>query len=188
MRVPSFRLCLSPVRAADSGAHDHDLGQIHFPVSCTPEAQKTFEHGVALLHSFWYDEAGKDILADVIRIDPGLRDGLLGHRNEPLSPRMGRRPRRPICEKGVAAIEKANSIGAKTQRERDYIAAIEVFYKDSDKVPHRERALAWRNAMQQLSAHYPEDPEAAIFYALALIATAPPPTKPIPTRNTRPRS
>ena len=70
-------------------------------------------------------------------------------------------------------MEKAQSVGAKTQRERDYIAAIEEFYKDSDKVAHRQRALAWRNAMQRLSARYPEDHEAAIFYALALIATAP---------------
>jgi hypothetical protein len=77
----------------------------------------------------------------------------------------------------MAALEKANSIGAKTQRERDYIAAIEVFCKDSDKVSHRERAVAWRNAMQQLSARYPEDREAAIFFALALIATAPPTDK-----------
>ncbi len=80
-------------------------------------------------------------------------------------------------QRGMAAIERAKSIGAKTQRERDYIAAIEVFYKDSDKVPHRERALAWRNAMQHLSARYPDDREAAIFYALALIATAPPTDK-----------
>jgi len=79
--------------------------------------------------------------------------------------------------KGMAAVEKAKTIGAKTQRERDYIAAIEVFYKDSNKVPHRERALAWRNAMRQLSARYPEDREAAIFFALALIATAPPADK-----------
>jgi tetratricopeptide (TPR) repeat protein len=76
-------------------------------------------------------------------------------------------------KKGTAAVEKARSAAAKTQRERDYIAAIEAFYKDSDKVAHRERTLAWRKAMQQLSARYPEDPEASIFFALALLGTAP---------------
>jgi hypothetical protein len=63
--------------------------------------------------------------------------------------------------------------GAKTQRERDYIAAIEVFYTDAGKVSHRDRELAWRKVMQQLAAKYPDDSEAAIFFALALIATAP---------------
>jgi hypothetical protein len=76
-------------------------------------------------------------------------------------------------KKGAAAVEKAKLVGAKTQRERDYIAAFEVFYKDWEKVAHRERALAWRNAMRQLSARYPDDREAAIFFALSLLGTAP---------------
>lgn len=73
----------------------------------------------------------------------------------------------------MAAVERARSATVKTQRAPDYIAAIEAFYKDSDKVAHRDRALTWRNAMQQLSARYPEDREAAIFFALALLRTAP---------------
>ena len=64
--------------------HHHDLGQVRFPVSCTPEAQKVFERGVALLHSFWYDEAEKTF-SQVIPYRSGLRNGLLGHRHEPLS-------------------------------------------------------------------------------------------------------
>jgi tetratricopeptide (TPR) repeat protein len=64
-------------------------------------------------------------------------------------------------------------VGAKTQRERDYIRALAVFYRDSDRVPHNTRVLAWRNAMQRLAEQYPKDSEAAVFYALALLATAP---------------
>src|SRR5437016_3984699 len=67
--------------------------------------------------------------------------------------------------------------GAKTQRERDYIAAIETFYKDADTVDHRTRALGYRQAMEQLTARYPDDREAAVFYALALNATALPTDK-----------
>src|SRR5665213_1648128 len=55
--------------AANSENHQHDAGPVHFPVSCTPEAQKTFEFGVALVHSFWYDEAEKTF-SSVIRVDP----------------------------------------------------------------------------------------------------------------------
>ncbi len=158
--------------AANSENHQHDAGQIHFPVSCTPEAQKAFEYGVALVHSFWYDKAEKTF-SSVIRVDPACAMAYWGIAMSLYHP-VWVPPTPSDLKKGIAAIEKANSIGAKTQRERDYIAAIEAFYKDSDKIPYRQRSLAWRNAMQRLSARYPEDHEAAIFYALALIATAPP--------------
>ena len=160
---------------ADSENHRHDAGHIHFPVSCTPDAQRAFEHGVALVHSFCYDEAEKTF-SSVIRADPACAMAYWGIAMSLYHP-LWFPPTPSDRRKGIAAIEKANSIGAKTQRERDYIAAIEEFYKNSDKVPHRQRALAWRNAMQRLSARYPEDHEAAIFYALALIATAPPADK-----------
>jgi tetratricopeptide (TPR) repeat protein len=168
-------LLLKVVRADDPEGHQHGLGQVHFPVSCTSEAQKTFEHGVALLHSFWYDEAEK-AFSRVITIDPACAMASWGIAMSLYHP-LWFPPTSADLRKGMAAVEKANSIGAKTQRERDYIAVIEVFYKDSNKVPHRERALSWRNAMQKLSARYPEDREAAIFFALALIATAPPTDK-----------
>src|SRR6266516_1674162 len=68
----------------------------------------------------------------------------------------------------------AKAVGAKTQRERDYVGALETFYRDADKVEHRTRALAYRQAMEQLAARYPNDREASIFYALALNATSSP--------------
>src|SRR5205807_494898 len=73
--------------------------------------------------------------------------------------------------KGSSAVEKAKVAGARTQRERAYIAAIEVFYQDADKLDHRTRAFAYNNAMEQLCQRYPSDHEAGVFYALTLIAT-----------------
>jgi hypothetical protein len=75
---------------------------------------------------------------------------------------------------GGTFMDKAKLVGAKTQRERDYIAAIETFYKDSDKFDHASRALGYERAMEQVQSRYPDDHEAAIFHALALLATAPP--------------
>src|SRR5262249_55792908 len=75
-------------------------------------------------------------------------------------------------KRGLAATEKAKATGAKTDRERDYIAAIEAFYKDSDKLAHRARAIAYEKAMEQVYRRYPQDREAAIFYALSLLGTA----------------
>ena len=73
--------------------------------------------------------------------------------------------------KGTSAMEKAKAIGAQTPRERDYIAAMEVFYKDSDKLDHRTRAFAYSEAMKQLYQRHPADNEAGVFYALTLVAT-----------------
>jgi hypothetical protein len=86
-------------------------------------------------------------------------------------------PTEARLKQGTATIEKAKAVGAKTERERDYIAAIEIFYKDSDKLDHRTRALAYGKAMERVYLHYPEDREAAAFYALALDATALPTDK-----------
>ena len=74
---------------------------------------------------------------------------------------------------GRAAAEEATRLGARSERERGYIAAIGTFYKDADKLDHRTRALAFRDAMEKLAAD-PKDHEAAIFHALALLGTAPP--------------
>ena len=74
-------------------------------------------------------------------------------------------------QKGSSAMEKAKAAGARTQRERDYIAAIDVFYKDADTLDHRKRAFAYSDAMKQLHQRHPSDREAGVFYALTLVAT-----------------
>jgi hypothetical protein len=80
-------------------------------------------------------------------------------------------------QQGTAAVEKALNIGGKTERERDYIAAIQAFYRDADRVDHRTRALAYEAAMERVYLKYSDDREGAIFYALALDATALPTDK-----------
>jgi hypothetical protein len=80
-------------------------------------------------------------------------------------------------QQGGTAVAKAKAIGAKTDRERDYIAAMEAFYKDADTRDHRARALAYEKAMEQVYLRYPADHGAAVFYALALDATALPTDK-----------
>ena len=156
---------------ADSQHHDHDLGSVHFQVSCSPSAQKLFDRGVALLHSFWYDEAERTF-SEVARMNRGCAMahwGIAMSLDHPLwAP-----PSAADLKKGAAAVEKAKAAGAKTQRERDYIAAIGAFYKNIDNEPHRQRALALSAAMEQLAVRYPDDREAQIFFALSLLGTAP---------------
>ena len=151
------------------------LGKVTFPVSCEPSVQPQFSSAVAMLHSFWYEKAS-DTFAAIAQKDPTCGMAYWGiamtyyHQVWPA-------PGPADLKAGAAAAEKGKSAGARTQRERDYIAAIQTFYTDADKLDHRTRALAYEKAMDQLQAHYPDDHEAAIFHALALLATAPPTDK-----------
>src|SRR5438067_9916243 len=116
----------APVFAQDES--DQRLGTVHFETSCNEVAQRRFDRGMRYQHSFWYRES-KDIFEDVIKADPecgiaywGIALSLLNNPHAP--PPSGNLPL------GLAAIEKAKSLGAKTQRERDYIDALRVFYTD----------------------------------------------------------
>jgi len=163
---------LCGVLCADDQHHGtHDLGRVHFPVSCSAAAQNTFDRAIALLHSFSYNDA-ETTFSQIIHTEPDCAMAYWGVAMSLYHP-VWEPPGATALSKGAAAIAQAKSAGAKTERERDYIAVLAVFYTDTGNVSHRQRALAWRNAMQQLSMKYPEDPEAAIFFALSLIATAP---------------
>jgi tetratricopeptide (TPR) repeat protein len=143
------------------------LGKVDFPISCSHEAQAQFNRAVAMLHAFWFPQAPKAFTA-VSETDPGCAMAHWGIAiSQRANPLVGP-PDAGALKRGLASIEKAKAIGAKTQRERDYINAIELFYKDSDKLDHRTRVLAYGKAMEQLYLAYSQDIEAAVFYALAL--------------------
>ena len=151
------------------------LGNVSFPVSCAPSVQQEFSSAVAMLHSFWYEKA-KETFAAVTKKDPTCGMAYWGIAMTYYH-QIWSAPGPADLKAGSTFMEKAKLVGAKTQRERDYIAAIEAFYKDSDRVDHGTRALAYERAMEQLQARYPDDHEAAIFHALALLATASPSDK-----------
>ncbi len=169
---------LAPARRAGAQAeshphqHEHDhtakLGRVDFPIDCTPQAQKQFNLAVAWLHSFEYEEAEK-VFTEVTVADPRCGMGYWGIAQSNYHP-LWAPPTATELQKGRAAAEQATAVGARTPRERDYIAAIAGFYKDSDRLDHRARAHAFNQAMGQLHRRYPADHEAGIFYALTLIA------------------
>ncbi len=167
-------LLTGPSYAQESHQHHHDtderIGRVKFTISCSARAQVQFNRAVAWLHSFEYDEAEK-AFTEVAAKDSacamahwGIAMSLYHQLWVPPSP--------ADLQKGAAAVEKARSIGAKTERERAYIAAIGEFYRDWEKRDHRTRAEAYEHAMERVSRRYSNDREAAVFYALALNATA----------------
>src|SRR6266446_10367574 len=124
--------------------HRHDaaekLGQVNFPVSCTDAAQKQFNHALALLHSFQYREAEKAFSA-VNATDRNCAMSYWGIAMSNYHP-LWVPPNAEASKKGFEAVEQAKSLNARTQRERDYIAALAMFYKDANIFDHRTRARA----------------------------------------------
>jgi tetratricopeptide (TPR) repeat protein len=180
MRKIIFILCAvvacCGLAAPDEGHHDalthEQLGTVHFPVSCTPAAQKTFEKGIALLHSFWYEEAEKTFVA-VQKEDPKCAMAYWGEAIS-LWHQLWDEPKDAILERGEADVKQAKKLDDKiTQRERDYIHALSEFYSNSKKADHEARAKAYCAAMEKVYEKYPDDHEAAAFYALSLLASAP---------------
>ncbi|HEX5320976.1 MAG TPA: hypothetical protein VFW46_17580, partial [Stellaceae bacterium] len=145
---------------------------VSFAISCAPAVQKDFRHAFWLLHSFWYPEADKAFAA-VAAAEPGCAMAYWGIAMSHWYP-LWYPPGPESLKAGSEAVAKAEAAKPKTDRERDYIAAIAAFYRDSDKLDHATRAKAYEKAMEQVYLHYPEDNEAAAFYALALNATASP--------------
>jgi hypothetical protein len=146
------------------------LGTVKFATSCTAAVQTTFNRAVALLHSFAYEDADK-AFADVADRDPACAMAHWGramtHYHQLWDVPAGKGLAAGIAEIGKAAI--VPTIG----RERGFIAALTFYYRDAGHVPAAERAMHYSNAMAEVTRGYPRDDEAAIFYALSLIAAAP---------------
>ena len=151
---------------------DQQLGSVHFKTSCNEVAQRRFDRAMRYQHSFWYT-AGREVLDQVLKADPtcaiaywGIALSLLDNPHNSIP--------RPNLAPGLAAIQKAKAIGAKTERERDYIDALMLMYADYDKLSHVQRIRAFRDAQEKIAAKYPDDDEAQIAYAITLNTSADP--------------
>lgn len=167
-------LCLVASVWADVDPATHKnserLGRVMFKTSCSPEAQKQFERALAMLHSFFFPETVKTFSA-IPDTDPSCAIAYWGiaisQRPNPLVPPFDA----ATLKRGIDAIEKGEAIGAKTERERDWLAALKEYYKDYDKVDQDTRTKNYAKAMEALSKKYPDDVEAKVFWALALNET-----------------
>lgn len=167
------------VHADDEHGHDHhealtaeQLGTVHFPVSCSPQMQKRFERGVALLHSFWYEEAEKEF-QQIAAEEPTCA---MAHWGIAMSlwHQLWNQPDEKVIQRGVEQVYVAKNVGGSTTpREQSYIAAITAFYTNSKKLDHDARSRAYSDAMKRVYESNLDDHEAAVFYALSLLASEP---------------
>ncbi|MBZ5533980.1 MAG: tetratricopeptide repeat protein [Acidobacteriia bacterium] len=148
------------------------LGSVSFPISCAAEVQKTFERGVALMHSFEYEPA-ENAFKEVAARDPQCAMAYWGQAMS-LYHSLWARLRKEDLSKGRAILEKASQAHPKTtQRERDYIKAVSVLYRLPNDLEYHARVDAYAEAMQGVHERNPKDREAAVFYALALLGSGP---------------
>ena len=170
-------LVLRPPHAEGAGQHDHEFGQsdgmgkVQFDTSCSPEVHDDFDLAVATLHSFGYRKSAQ-LFADVLSRDPKCSMAAWGiamsHYRQLWDP-----PTPDDLRIGLEAAQNGLSMKPTTQRERAYLDAILAFYQNAGSESHRARAQRYETAMESLHSRYPQDSEAAIFYALSLIANAP---------------
>src|SRR5438067_1855858 len=154
---------------------------VDFPVSCTPEARPEFVRGVALLHSFFYEEARR-IFTSVAEWDPNCAMAQWGIAMTWWHP-IWTPPTPDEMQAGKAAADKAMAMKAGTDLERGFITALNAYYNTPDSAvtgeigqschgpvgPH-DRVVAYEKAMRTLYERYPDDVETQTFYALAVLA------------------
>ena len=182
MKRTAVFLCLAlsavPLVARADDQHHHDtydpnhLGKVSFPTSCEARVQKDFERGVALLHSFWYEEARKQFVT-VTEQDPKCSIAYWGVAMSYWH-QLWDTPSSSDIAEAQQALDDAVDHPAKTERERALIeAARAYFWRRADATPE-QRAQAYSQAMAKAHAQFPDDPEITLFYALSLLAAAPP--------------
>src|SRR3954471_18638556 len=161
----------TPAARAEDGA-DEQFGKVHFQTSCNEVAQRRFDRGMRYQHSFWYRPA-KEIFEETLQADPecaiaywGIALSLLYNPHFPA-------PKENLTE-GLAALQKGKALGAKSERERDYIDALLAFYSGDEKATFGQRAKAYLKATETVATRYPDDDEAQIAYAITLNVAASP--------------
>jgi hypothetical protein len=170
----------APSAAGQQPGHDHgsvrQLGTVHFETSCAPAVAADFDRGLALLHSFWFS-AAIDAFEGVLKADPACRMAQWGIAMSWWSNPFGTTRSAQAMKAGLAATDAAKAIPGGTPRERAYVDAVDVLYRDAAAKDQRTRILAYEQAMAALADAYPQDLEARIFYALALAQSALPTDK-----------
>jgi tetratricopeptide (TPR) repeat protein len=164
-------LFTAALTAGAFGQQGEKLGTLSFPTSCDPKVQAEFERGVAMIHSYWFLVARRTF-EGVLQQDPGCAIAYWGVAMDYLGNSLVGPPPRAQAAAAWAALEKAREVGAKSQRERDWIDALGAYFRDHDKVDVDTRLRAYNRAMEQMAQNYPDDYEVQVVYALTLQASA----------------
>ena len=164
--------CAIAVLPAAAQDHAHAVGTVSFPTSCKPAVQSEFEKGVAMLHSYWFNYAGKTFRG-VLEQDPGCAMAYWGIALDLMGNTLSSPPSAQTSRTAWDLLEKARSVDAKTERERMWLDAARAYFRNYDTVSVERRLDAYNEAMRRLAERFPEDFEAQVYYALTLQSSAP---------------
>lgn len=165
--------CFCSVTAAGPvSAQHHELGAVTFETSCRPSVQAEFERGVAMLHSYWFNYAGKTFRG-VLEQDPACAMAYWGIALDLMGNTLSSPPSRQAAQQAWEILEQAKRVPAKTLREQMWIDAARAYFRDHDKVPVERRLERYNDAMRGIAGKFPQDFEAQVYYALTLQSSAP---------------
>jgi tetratricopeptide (TPR) repeat protein len=151
---------------------DHSLGKVDFPITCSQQAQVEFNRALALLHHMTYPQA-REAFERVAVIDTRCAMAHWGIATTLFQPLWPTRPRPEALRRGWEAVQKAKALQPPTERERLFVAAAEAFFLEPASSDYWLRIRRWEQAMEKVYVAFPDNPEAAAFYALAHLATTP---------------
>ena len=161
-------IAIFAVMAAPAAAQFDNVGSINFPTSATGEAQQHFLRGVAVLHSFGWEQAQEQFRA-AQEIEPDFAMAYWGETlsyNHPLFSGMDpTEPRKALQRLGSTTAERLAK--APTEREKGFLEAVEILWGEGEL---SDRRLGYMEAMEELYQKYPDDHEVASFYALAVLS------------------
>ena len=145
--------------APSSAASLEQLGEVYFPVSCNVAAQQEFNRAMAMFHSFWFEPA-KQSFGKVLKHDPDCGMAYWGIVIMSMGNPLGWSINPNAVKVGAPAMAEAQRMNTKSERERDYIAALAAFFTGGETVDPRSRMVAFEKGMEGVVARYPEDEEA----------------------------
>ncbi len=173
--LTAILLSASPGMAQDpheqGGLDPSQIGTVHFATSCDAAAQPDFDHAVALLHSFWFGAAIEGFQT-VLSKDPDCAMAWWGIAMSEWGNPFGGIRSTAALERGAAAAQKAVELAPPTDRERVYVDAVGELYRDFGSTSQRSRIVAYERAMEEVYRAHGDDPEAIVFYALAIDQSA----------------
>ena len=150
---------------------DPNFGDVSFALSCRYDLRETFNLGLSLMHSFEYAEAEKAFVS-VLDQDPECLMAYWGTAMSILNHPLSFKQNLKSLERGEKLLKVAQTLTPNNEREKDYIDAVTVYFNDWQNLDTKTRKLNYESKMEELYNKYPDDVETAVFYSLAVLATA----------------
>ena len=150
---------------------DPNFGEVSFSLSCSYEMRETFNLGLTLIHSFEYAEAEKAFVS-ILDQDPECLMAYWGTAMSILNHPLSFKQNPKSLKRGEELLKIAKTLTPNNEREKDYIDAVSIYFKDWQNLDTQTRKLNYESKMEELHVKYPDDVETAVFYSLSVLATA----------------